>query len=427
MPDPTHAPINYDDELRLLREAYERPPAAVLWGVATSEAAHNRFLQHLLAEPELGVFLLRAMVRAAESTAEGAPPILPAELASIRRPDARESTEESTRVDESLWLRLKGGTDLTLLVELKFDAGEGETQLATYLERWKPRFPGQSDEAAGLLLRFTDEPLRPVAGGGRGTSKRVGSPRTVSLLTLSGYCQALESVLGKSGRRVSAAAIEDHHRTCRMLLARERLLLKDPSLLMSAGRPQGLPDAWLDDNQRWASERLLRGVEAVLVARRGERTRAIGAGIHNTAVTRDPSGVALNFRFGGGGEWHTPGEAAGFVSRDETAVTARGFFKLRASKDGVVLEVQTITESYPAAPAAELEARVNLHKALWLRLGKANWGEVKGKFPETNGKSGWVAAKSLDWLPPAALAQRAWEESTQVLNLLAAGTTTAGR
>ena len=355
-----------DDEMAILREAHLRPPFAVLWGVHAAEVPHNKFIHHLLGDSNLGIILLRAML-----VEVGEAAISPDDLKSIIEARFQESLGRRQRLDETLVLKSKNGDAAILIIELKVEAAAGEGQLADYRATYEDPKWSKGGRVEGLLLRFTEEP-------------GVRQPT----LTLSGFCRALRPLLGREGERVSSGAIHDYYRTCRMLLARERILLADPARLMVEKSGDHWLSAWQEDNWRWACERLLRGVEGALTRVQGGRTGKRDKGIRNAGVTPDYRGAYFNFRCGGGETWCDLGKRVRFVDAvDGDNVLARGFFKVRASRSGVRLEVQTLTEGWPKAPAGQIEARGRLFMRVVDRLD--GWGESQNLVAKD--KSGFNA------------------------------------
>ena len=382
-----------EHEMAILREAHARPTFAMLWGVEAAEVPHNRFLHHLLDDSGLGVVLLRAML--AESSN---PPISPDDIRSIGSARFQLGIGDKYRLDEVLVLDLADASRVTLIVEMRVEAAEGDDQLADYLHAWRIQKTTNGEAVCGLLLRFTEEP---------GTSQPT--------LTLSGFCAALKTVLGREGDRVPSATVLDYYRTCRMLLARERILLAAPSKLMAGD----LPSAWLEEKWRWACERLLRGVDAAMMRDHGGRADEPGTGVYGVGVARGPNGAYLDFCNGGGegGERsHNPGMVPGFAALKNGKPLARGFFKLRAQKDGLRLEAQILVESYPKAPPAELEARHRLSERLTDQLQGWNCWEKPSRSPGSKQKSGCAAVRKMHgWMPPEQLAETAWAWAQEVL------------
>jgi hypothetical protein len=386
-----------DYEMSIVREAHERPPFAVLWGVDTSEVPHNKFLHHIFKDHELGIVLLKAMLVEVQQ-----PSMAADDVAEIVDAVFQENIGNKQRLDETLILKLKNGEAAILIIEMKVEAPEGEDQLAEYRATYDAPEWSKGRMVEGLLLRFTEE-----------------AATTQPTLRLSGYCRALESIIGREGKRVSSGAIHDYHRTCRMLLARERVLLTDPARLMAKVSDDHCLTRWQEDNWRWACERLLRGVDAAMMKDHGGGADKPGAGVLGAGVTKDPYGAHLDFCKGGGekGERsHNPGTEPGFVAHKDGKPMARGFFKLRAMHDGIRLEVQTLVEPYPDGSPAERAARHGLGTRLAKMIQEWNEWEKPSRTPRANLRSGCSAIRKLDgWMPPDQLAETAWTWAQDVL------------
>ena len=399
-----------DYEMKILREAHERPPFAVLWGVDAAEVPHNKLLHNIFEDSALRLTFLKAVL---DETTER--PVDPGAVFSIEKAKFQENINGGHRLDESLILRLASGEIVTLIIEMKVEAAQGEEQLAKYLADWRSGKGDKSTRVVGLLLRFTEECSAVVSLNEHGALDRDGEPGRVPVLTLSGLCRALRPLLGREGKRVSSGAIHDYYRTCRMLLARERILLADPAMLMDGA----LPKAWREDNWRWACERLLRGVDAAMAGEHGGKPKTQGVGVNGAGVERDPDGAYLDFCNGGGegGEKsHHPGTEPGFAVRGDGTTLARGFFKLRATGAGIRLEAQTLVDSYPDAPAAELVARHELRTRLAEAIQGWNGWEKPSRSPGAKQKSGCAAVRKTEgWIRPDQLAETTWSWAQEVL------------
>lgn len=379
-------------EMTILSEAEARPPFAMLWGIDAAEVPHNKFLHHLFEEHELGLILLRAMLAEVVEHL-----ISPEDVESIVDQRFQESLGKKRRLDETLILQMTSGEQVTFIIELKVEAAEGEDQLADYRTAYEATKLNLGRRVEGLLVRFTEEP-----------------GLTQPTLTLSGFCKALESIIGREGRRVSSGAIHDHYRTCRALLARERVLLADPAQLMARESEREWLKGWQADNWRWTCDRLLRGVDAALIRDHGGKPDRAGRGVFGAGVSRDPEGAFLDFAVGGGERGlrsHNPGEEPGLV-----VLGARAFFKLRATRAGLRMEMQTLTESYPDSPPTERAARHSLWEGLAAKLQGWNQWEEPTRAPGPNTKSGCAAVRKLaGWTTPDQLAATAWAWVQEVL------------
>lgn len=343
------------------------PRAASAYGVDYRELSHNALLA-TVARSALGPALVRALaaeaVRVRGTAGPGADLLetLATGPVEVRSVAANRSDGAGGRPD----LRVDGTVgerSFVLLIELKVQAPDGQTQLRDYLIQ--AQNAGAAD-VAGLLVRVpgTDAALAgnaPVLGGAA-----VARALTTTLDATPGVGAPVAWLAG------------DYLETLRFLDLADHMVLHHADVLASS--PEGAVADWWNDNWRWVHERVAREL--------GSEGRPLFNVLKGSYVNKDANGSFVDF-------WW---EDRFWLKRGRSGAGA--FIKWRVGRG---LEVHGLAEGYFGGTISKRSVRIldALVEATRKELAPA-WAERDATYPNRGGKSRMIARLAQTSLSAAA-------------------------
>lgn len=343
------------------------PRAASAYGVDYKELSHNALLATLAGSALGPAFVHALVVEATRGTgAPGAGTELLATLAEgpvgVKAVAANRSDGAGGRPD----LRVDGTVGVrpfVLLLELKVQAPDGQTQLQDYVVQ--ARNAG-AEHVAGLLVRIPGTDASPVGDAPVLDGAAVARALTAALEAT----PVLDARVGWLAR--------DYLETLRFLNLADHMAIHHADDLASS--TDGVLGDWWNDNWRWVHERVAREL--------GSEGRPLFTVLKDSYVNKDANGSFVDFwwkdRF-----WLARGPSG-----------AGAFVKWRVGKG---LEVHGLAEGYFGGEVTE--PSYGILNALVARTRKElapSWAERDVTYPNRGGKSRMIARLAQTSLSAAA-------------------------